>query len=109
MGITIEVEKLEGPSTSLVFLGINLDSSDMEMRLPPQKLSNVRESLAVWHGKKAGRECETLSLIGCLSHASKVVKPGRAFLRRITELSKQAKELSHFMRLNKARSDIEWW
>ena len=51
-----------------------------------------------------------MSPIGSLSHASKVVKPTRSFLRRIIELSKQTKELGHFIRLNKeTRSDIEWW
>ena len=70
MGIPIEAEKSEGPSPSLVFLGIELDSNDMEMRLSLEKLSNLRESLAAWHGKKAGRKHEILSPIGCLSHAS---------------------------------------
>ena len=110
MGAPIEEEKSEGPSPSLVFLGIELDSIAMEMRLPPDKLRNLRDALAEWRGKKAGRKREILSLVGSLSHAAKVIKPGRSFLRRIIELSKQTKELDHFVRLNKeARSDIEWW
>ena len=37
----------------LVLLGIyELDSNGMEMRLPPEKLSNLRESLAAWRGKR---------------------------------------------------------
>ena len=110
MGVPIENEKSEGPSTSLVFLGIELDSVTMEMRLPADKLRSLKEVLISWRGKKAGRKRDILSLIGSLAHACKVVKPGRAFVRRIIELSKQTRELSHFVRLNKeARSDIEWW
>ena len=46
-GVPITAEKSEGPSTSLVFLGIEIESHNMEMTLPPEKLSNLRESLAV--------------------------------------------------------------
>ena len=56
------------------------------------------------------RKRELLSLIGTLSHACKVVRSGRAFLRRLITLSTAVKRLDHFIRLSKcARSDIEWW
>ena len=49
-------------------------------------------------------------MIEVLSHASKVVKPGRSFLRRLIEVSKIVKELDHFVCLSReASSDIEWW
>ena len=63
-----------------------------------------------WQGKKAYKKRDLLSLIGSLSHACKVIPAGRAFLRRLIDLSTVAKELEHFVRLNSdARSDIEWW
>ena len=74
MGVPIEAEKLEGPSSSLVFLGIEHDSIAMEMRLPFDKISNIRDALAKWHGKKAGRKWGILFLIGSLSHAAKPPK-----------------------------------
>lgn len=37
-------------------------------------------------------------------------RSGRAFVRRLINLSKTATHLDHFIRLNtEARSDIEWW
>ena len=43
-------------------------------------------------------------------HACKAVRAGRAFLRRLIDVSTRAKQLDHFIRLNEeARSDIEWW
>ena len=109
-GTPIEPGKTEGPTTRLVFLGIEIDSEAMEMRLPDEKLSRLKESLAQWRGKKVCRKREILSIIGSLSHACKVVKPGRSFLRRLIDLSKAVKDLNHFVRLNReARSDLEWW
>ena len=46
MGVPIEAEKSEGRSILIMFLGIELDSNDMEMRLPPEKFSNLRKSRA---------------------------------------------------------------
>jgi len=38
LGVPLALEKVEGPSTSLSFLGITLDTINMEARLPPEKL-----------------------------------------------------------------------
>ena len=39
LGLPIEEKKTEGPSTCITFLGIELDTVAMEMRLPQNKLS----------------------------------------------------------------------
>ena len=109
-GTPVEPDKTEGPSTVLVFLGIEIDTMAMQLRLPSDKLARLKELLWKWRGKKECRKRDLKSLIGVLSHACKVVKPGRTFLRRLIDLSKIARKPSHFVRLNReARSDIEWW
>ena len=106
----VEPDKTEGPSSTLVFLGIEIDSIAMELRLPKDKLDRLREVLAQWRGKKACKKRDLLSIIGSLSHACKVVRAGRSFLRRLIDLSKLVKQPDHFVRLNRdARSDLEWW
>lgn len=109
-GTPVETEKSEAPTTKLVFLGIEIDSSALEMRLPADKLAKLKDTVAAWRGRKACKKRDLLSLIGTLSHACKVIKPGRSFLRRLIDLSKRVSDLNHFVRLNvQARSDIEWW
>ena len=109
-GLPIEPAKSVGPASCLTFLGIELDSVEGVLRLPQEKLQNIIEILQQWRGYKACKKRNLLSLIGVLSHAAKVVKPGRAFLRRLIDLSTSAEKLDHFIRLNvEARSDIEWW
>ena len=105
-----EAHKVEGPSTCLVFLGIEIDSVESQLRLPQDKLGALRMELGKWRGRKTCTKKELLSLIGHLGHASKVVKPGRTFLRRLIDLSTSVKELHHHIRLNaSARADIAWW
>ena len=109
-GFPVESGKSEGPTTMLTFLGIEIDTVSMEMRLPLDKLARLREVIRDFRGRKGCKKRELLSLIGSLSHACKVIKLGRPFLRRLIVLSKREKRLDHFVRLNAdARSDIEWW
>ena len=81
-GLPVAPSKSVGPATSLTFLGIEMDSIDNSLRLPSEKLAEIREQLSRWRGFKACKKRDLLSLIGSLSYASKVVRPGRAFLRR---------------------------
>ena len=109
MGLPVEPEKDEGPTTALPSLGIELDSMAMEIRLPPEKLTHLRKELAAWKAHKKCKKRELLSLIGLLSHAHKVVWSRRSFLRRLIDLSVVPKHLQHYVHLNiEARSDTEW-
>ena len=49
-------EKSEGPSTVIPFLGIEIDSLAMELRLPGDKLAQLQHTLSQWRGKKACRK-----------------------------------------------------
>ena len=89
-GTPVEEGKSEGPTTVITFLGIEIDSVCMELRLPADKLHRLQQLLCQWRGKKACKKQELESLIGSLSHACKVVSPGRAFIRRQIDLSKLA-------------------
>ena len=106
----IEVEKSEGPSTVITFLGIEINSKAMELRLPAEKLQRLQQLVSQWRGKKACKKQELQSIVGSLSYACKVVKPGRAFIRRLIDLCKLVKKPHHSVRLSlEARSDLEWW
>ena len=76
LGIPLALEKVEGPSHSLTFLGITLDTQQMMAYLPKDKLQRIRTLLAAWLKKKKATKREILSLVGLLQHATKVVKPG---------------------------------
>jgi len=109
-GLPLEPEKTVGPASTLTFLGIELDSVSLQIRLPADKLASLQESLRGWRVKTSCIKSELLSLIGILAHASKVVHASRVFLRRLIDLSTTVCKPEFFIRLNvEARSDIEWW
>ena len=110
LGLPPEPDKDVGPTTCLVFTGIEIDSEAMELRLPGDKLTKLKAELSSWRGRKACKKRDLLSLIGVLSHACKVVRAGRTFLRRLIDLSMTVEKLEHFARRSReARSDMEWW
>ena len=81
LGVPIADDELEGPATRLTYLGIEIDSDDMVIRLPEEKLFELRSLLEAWVVKHKCTKRELLSLIGKLSFAAKVVKPRRLFVR----------------------------
>ena len=110
IGVPISSEKTSGPSPILTYLGIEIDCTTQTIRLPHVKYTKLLASLSGWRGRKKCTKKELLSLIGSLSFAAKVVRPGRIFLRRLIHLSTSVGRLHHHISLNKlAQADIEWW
>lgn len=108
--IPLSWEKVEGPSTSLSFLGIEIDTVAWVLRLPPTKLEALLAELHHWHTRSKCTKRQLLSLIGKLSFATKVIPAGRIFLRRLITLSTAVGPLNHHIDLNTdAKADIHWW
>ena len=110
LGVPLAEDKCEGPSTSITFLGIQVDTEQGTLSLPADKLSRIQKELEAWRDRKWCRRRMLESLIGLLHHAARVVRPGRSFLRRLINLLQGTRHNNHFIRLNKeARADIHWW
>ena len=110
LNIPVAPEKLEGPATSIVFLGIELDTIQLRLRLPVGKLQELQKLIQSWIGRRSCYKQELQSLAGKLQHACKVVSPGRTFLRRVFEMLRIGCKKHHHIRLSAAfRSDLMWW
>ena len=108
--VPIAIEKLEGPTPVLVFLGIELDTTTLAIRLPEAKLKELKVLILEWLGRKHCSRRELQSIAGKLQNACKVVRPGRVFLRRVFNLLKGTPARRQVIRLNASfRSDIQWW
>ena len=111
LGVPLATDKLEGPTTSLSFLGVILDTCRMEIRLPTnrQALQDARDAKSLALKEKATKR-EILSLVGTLQHATKVVRQGKTFVSQMYLMAAKLKKIHFITRLNKAfRSDLFWW
>ena len=106
-------DKSEGPVTTLIFLGIVIDTMAGELRLPESKLQRLRTLLQQWGTKRTCRRKELESLIGLLNHSCKVVRPGQSFLCWLIDLLHQTgnrPEGHSIIRLSNAcRTNNAWW
>ena len=117
LGVRIAPEKTEGPTTSIIFLGIKMDTESKQLRLPSKKLADLSRTLQTWRRpgrdetpKRSGKKRDLLSLIGKIHHASRVVRPGRALIRGLIDASRSVVPLAHHVSLGaEARADIAWW
>ena len=106
LGMPVAWDKLEGPAPRLTFLGFELDSINWEIRLPREKLKELQDLVERWSGRRSCTRRELESLVGRLTHASRVI----TFLRRLFELLAGTRQAHHHIRLNSSyRSDLLWW
>ena len=108
--IPINHNKTVNPTTCVTVHGVELDTEAMIARLPQDKLVKAQSELTQLLLKKKVTLHQLQSVIGFLNFACLVVKPGRAFLRRLIDLTKGLKKPHHHVRLTReARRDIKAW
>ena len=110
LGVPLAPDKTEGPSTSLAFLGIKLNTATMTTSLPPAKLAMVHGMVKEFLGARVVRDKHRFeSLVGHLVHATKVVPLGKAFLNALFA-TKALMVPGQIRRINsEARAELAWW
>ena len=110
------MDKQEGPTTCIIFLGVELDTEKLELRLPHRKLLRLKSLLQQWIHLKSVKKKDLDSLVGQLHDASIVIRSGRTFIHRLIDALKSAHNRpsnsgsNSFVRLNiEACSNILWW
>lgn len=110
VGIPIAPEKTTGPSQVLTFLGIEIDSIEMVVRLPEDKVIKCRTLVDKCLQKEKIKLRDLQVVIGSLNFACSVVVPGRAFLRRLIDATIGVSKPFHYIRItNSMRKDLALW
>ena len=110
LGFNIHWGKVVDPTTKITFLGIELDSIEMMLHLPDEKLQSFKLELQGFIHRKRASKRQLQALAGRLSWAAGVVKGGRVFLRRIFNQISTLKHVSHKALLSKVvKEDLLWW
>ena len=110
LNLPVKHSKTVQPSTCVQLHGIEVDTIMMQLRLPQDKLDEVSRLVDEMHNKKKVSLKSLQSLIGKLGFACRVIIPGRAFLRRLHDLTKGVTRPYRMVRLNnEARADLAAW
>ncbi len=110
LGFSIAWEKVEGPTKSLIFLGVQIDTDRACLELPSKKLQEFRDLIkdALSRSRMNLRQLQVLA--GKLNWASAVVRGGRAYLRRVLDAMRPLRVAHHKIRIPEdMRDDLRWW
>lgn len=109
-GIPVAPHKTVRPCHCMIFMGSEWDTQTMEIRLPLDKLrrysNHIQQILAA--GKSTLKDIQ--SIIGQLQYSTSVVNTGKAFLRRLINLTIGMSVPHHEITLTPgAKLDLEIW
>ena len=108
--IPIAEDKTEGPSRSLVFLGILIDTVSWSISIPVEKINKYAFSIRkiLKEGKCSLRELK--SIIGKLTFVNKIVPAGRCFQRRLHDATIGHSKPAAIITVGQSvRADLEVW
>ena len=110
LGFQISWTKVIDPARRITFLGVELDTIDMCLRLLQRKLGELHTELQQFATRHRATKRQLQSLTGKLNWAAAVIFGGRVFLRRIIDLSNSLKSKTDRVRLSHGmRRDLQWW
>ncbi len=110
LGVPLAPDKTIGPTSKITYLGLQIDSESQTVSVPQEKLDKVKDKVqnAVTAEKLTLKELQ--SLIGSLSFICRAIAPGRAFLRRLIDLTCGVKHAWYKITLTKgAKADLRMW
>ena len=110
LGFLVSWKKCASPSQCVRYLGILIDSTNMTLRLPQDKLDKLHSELEFFKDKSRATRRQIQRLCGIVAHCAKVVRGGRTFSRRLIDLLSGLKEGNPRIRLtDEFKMDIQWW
>ena len=109
LGLDISVKKLVPPSTSVVCLGILVDSLTRTVAIPIDKLSEIRQLCLDWTLKTYCSKQKLQSLLGSLLYVTRCVKYSRFFLNRMLQLLRDNVHNNKILITSNFRKDLAWF
>jgi hypothetical protein len=111
-GLVVNPDKTEGPSQSLSFLGVQLDSVAQTVSCTPARVAELTALLRSLRRQRVITRRHAESLIGKLSFAAKVLPGARPFMRRMLDSVRacKSKRRSAPIRIDPGfRADVGFW
>ena len=85
LGFAINYNKVQGPTQTIVFLGIEIDSVRFQLRLPDNKLHDLKTEVTRCLESHHLSKRELQSVVGKLGWAAHVILGGRVHMRRFID------------------------
>ena len=97
------------PSTSMIWLGILIDSVKMVMSIPELKLSEISEYVKTWETRKIASRKDVQSLMGYLNLVGGVSPPTRVFSNRILNFLREMPKDGEVQITQELKEDVSFF
>ena len=108
-GLTEALNKACSATHVMVFLGIEVNSNLLTMRIPGEKMLEILSLLDLWTDKEFCSITELQSLAGSLNFAARCVRSGRVYLSRILNFLRTITGAGLHRIPRDTQRDIKWW
>jgi hypothetical protein len=115
--VELAKEKLSPPTTRLEFLGLILDSENMVIELPEDKLHRYREMIDQCRSSDRITLKDLDQLVGVLVYSAMVIQHGKSFYYHLIQMLKEARSswkngsssTKKLLMTKAAVRELEWW
>ncbi|XP_056617722.1 uncharacterized protein LOC130432405 [Triplophysa dalaica] len=105
LGVPLAPDKTSGPSTSIEFLGIKLDSLKFQASLPKEKIDRTILIASSLLSNPLCSKRELLSVLGHLNFAMRIIPQGRPFVSHLLSLASSAHALEDSLSISSSCLD----
>ena len=112
LGLEESVKKAEAPNTQMTYLGVMFDSESMSMRVPPDKLAEIKSEIGKWVKKTTITKQNLQSLLGKLFWVARVIRYARVFMGRLLQQLRSMSSMTDKSKVtltDESRKDLKWW
>ena len=109
LGMVLAEDKSAEPSTQMEWLGFEVDSVKMTIRVPDEKLSDILIEAGEWENKEKASKKELQSIAGKFAHISQCIPHSRKFMNRILAGVRAAHHTGWIRVSEDLRRDIRWF
>ena len=108
LGLPEATEKTQMPANKVRWLGISIDTNEMSLSIPHDKLENTLTLVDAFAARRSINKKQLQSLIGKLLHIAKCIKPARIFVARL--LSALRDMPTFYVKVSDdMRADLQWF
>jgi hypothetical protein len=112
LGLGESIKKAVPPTTQITYLGVQFDSIQMTMSVPPEKITEIKAEIGAWARRTTIHKKELQSLLGKLFWVAKVTKYARTFMGRLLmqlRMMANQKDSTKVKLTEESKKDILWW
>ena len=109
LGLTISEKKLVPPGTRVTCLGVLIDTENVTISIPHEKLQEICSTVQEWSDKKSCSKRQLQSLLGQLLYVHKCVRLARLFLNRMLQLLRDNYLEKTIALTAEFKRDLQWF